>query len=44
MGEYKGYLVQPKDIHRIWGHIEPLIQDSNQQYKRKREVTLSWYS
>ena len=26
MGEYKGYLVLPKDIHRIWGHIEPLIQ------------------
>jgi hypothetical protein len=26
MGEYKGYLVQPKDIHRIWDNVEPLIQ------------------
>tara|TARA_R100001143_G_scaffold17377_1_gene19301 strand:+ start:200 stop:673 length:474 start_codon:yes stop_codon:yes gene_type:complete len=26
MGEYKGYLVQPKDVHRIWDNVEPLIQ------------------
>lgn len=27
MGEYRGFLVLPKDIHRIWDHVEPLIQD-----------------
>ena len=28
MGEYKVYLVQPKDIYKIWNGIEPIIQKS----------------
>jgi hypothetical protein len=38
MGEYKGYLVQPKDIHRIWEHIEPLIQDGINSIKENQKL------
>jgi len=42
MGEYKGYLVQPKDIHRIWDAVEPLIQlslDSMDENEKEHYLT-----
>jgi len=38
MGEYKGYLVQPKDVHRIWEHVEPLIQEAINSIKENEKL------
>lgn len=38
MGEYKCLLIQPKDIHRIWRGVEPLIQRSLDTIQQSRGV------
>ena len=38
MGEYKCFLVQPVDVHRIWNGIEPIIQASLDTTQQKQGI------